>query len=79
MPAIAQTHIGMTWLLHHVQKRKFTFPPCEFMEKLYFCIGFAPVRWRLNITFGCVGQKQYKPGLVHRNKNTPTRSTCMVH
>ena len=37
MPATALTPVGMTWLLHHVQKRKFTFSPCGFMEKLYFC------------------------------------------
>ena len=38
-----------------------------------FAGGFAPIRRRLNITFGRVGQKQYKPGLVHRSKNTPAR------
>ena len=39
--------------------RVFRLFPCEFIEKLYFCSSFAPIRWRLNITFGCVGQKQH--------------------
>ena len=44
-----------------------------------FAGGFAPIRRRLNITFGRVGQKQYKPGLVHRSKNTPARKIRKTH